>query len=137
MAAGTIVPFVSLVRVIVAPGMTPPCPSLSMPVIVPVVSNCADEIYAVKKNSVKANPVIQRPLMRCSCSPSGLLSDRAVADAGEFVVGPGSCSCRIDRSNGLCRRRVDRRRTVAPFTPDIGEHCGNLVIAHRAADGRH
>ena len=52
-AGGSCVPRVSLVSVTVAPGMTPPCASLTVPVTVPVVS-CADANDAVHKTVMKA-----------------------------------------------------------------------------------
>ena len=50
--SGSFVPRVSLVSVTAAPGMTPPCGSLTVPVTVPVT--CADAAVAIAKNAKTA-----------------------------------------------------------------------------------
>ena len=114
--AGTAVPLLSLVNVIVTPGSTPPCASFTLPVIVAVVSSCADDVRGPKTISAMANPAIQRDVICLLCWDScrsqfhrnELLLPCPVREAHQFVFGPRPCSRRGRRADGLDRIRGDR-----------------------------
>ena len=72
-----------------------------------------------------------------SCAAAYFPSPARGRKRHQFVVRPGPRAIRGHRAHLLHSRDVNRRSSLAPLAPDVGQHGGDLIVVQRRADRRH